>query len=170
VVNFALFKIILTFNAVESKPNIMKKLLTILMLCEVCCGYAQIGQDSSSNDVETRHNRGLIVFSQAEFFISKDQKLSLYAINTKNDTMGFNAILGKFYDYAEAKSSKWWVAGVTEPADGSHLKPWVCLAKLGEDGAKPFLVDDPETVKYVTKLLNDVRNLTGAEVRKAGTE
>jgi hypothetical protein len=109
-----------------------------------------------------------IVFAQEAFYIDEGSKqLKVAAVNTKGDTSGFNFILGNLLDYSDEKSTKWWVAGVTTPAEGSRLNPWVCFAKLGDSEAKPLLIDDVNVVAYVTKLLNDARNLTGAEVKQA---
>ena len=108
-----------------------------------------------------------IVFAQESFGIDGgSRKLTIAAVNTKGEASGYNFILGNLYDYTDRQTTKWWVTGVLELDEGSHRKPWVVLAKLGEGGAKPLSVDAELVVKYVTELVNDARNLTGVKINK----
>jgi hypothetical protein len=109
-----------------------------------------------------------IIFAQQAFGIDGGSKqLKVAAVNTKGDTSGFNFILCNLFNYSDETSSKWWVTSLTEPAEGSHLRPWVVLAKLGESG-KSTSIDDVNFVAYVRGLIEDTRNLSPADIRKAG--
>jgi hypothetical protein len=102
-----------------------------------------------------------------EFFISKDEKLTIGAANMKGDTIGYDFIRVNIYDYLSQKTTQWWLVGLTEPASDMHRTPWITLAKLGEKDAKPLGIFDEKVVSYVLTLLEDSRNLTGAKVVKA---
>jgi hypothetical protein len=145
---------------------------TMLGLATLFGAGTVMGQNTTKTDstllAENKPSTKPVVFVQESFDIGKDQKLTVAAINTKGDKSGFNAILANLYDYTDLKSTKWWVTSLTEPAEGSHLKPWVCFAKLGDNNAKPLLVDDANVVKYVRGLIEDTRNLSPADIRKAG--
>jgi len=110
-------------------------------------------------------SKGTYVFRDLAQTFSIDEgskKLQVAPVNTKGDTVGYNSIRVNIYDYFDEKTTKWWVAGVTGSDDG--LREWVALAKLGDNEAKPLRIYDSKVVKYVKSLLNDARNLTGAEV------
>jgi hypothetical protein len=58
---------------------------------------------------------------------------------------------------------------LTEPIEGSSRTPWVALAKLGDNEAKPLAIFDEKVVAYVRGLIEDARNLSPADIRKAAT-
>jgi hypothetical protein len=95
------------------------------------------------------------------------KNLTVAVANMQGDTTNYNSIRVNIYDHLTEKSSKWWVAGIVEPAEDMHRTPWVALGNLSDPEGKPLTIFAEDVVKYVKILLEDARNLSGAEVKRA---
>jgi hypothetical protein len=152
-----------------------KRIIAGTMLgCATLFGAGTVmGQNTTKTDTDSSVDNKItakpVVFAQQAFGIDGGSKnLTVAAINTKGNKEGYNAILCMLYSHSNETTTKWWVACLTEPAEGSRMGPRVVLAKLGDKAADPLSIYDTNVVKYVRGLIEDIRNLSGADIRKAG--